>query len=271
MKRITALILVLILLFPAALADTMVVVNCDEWVSLREAPSKSAPRLMKVPLYETVEDCEDAENGFLRCTYQGTTGYILADYLEPVEGNEPDMWIETAGAVEVVFKREYVNGGERLTVTASDAAGQQLWTAEGVTNDVTELTQTDGFVAGTAAQPRVMLYSAAEGLSCIDPATGEALWMIGSSQTRLGASISHAVDDQGRIYICGYYGPDPVCIDMDGNVIWQADCGSDDIYWPYQITITNEGVVTEYEMMAEGTGRIVYDLGDGHIVRTEKE
>ena len=48
MKRMISLaIALLVLLSTAALADNMIVVNCNEWVSLREGPSTSAKRLKK--------------------------------------------------------------------------------------------------------------------------------------------------------------------------------------------------------------------------------
>lgn len=60
----------------------MFVVACDEWVSLRAQPSKSAERMAKVPLGAHVEDGFMASNGFVMCTYDGMQGFILQEYLE---------------------------------------------------------------------------------------------------------------------------------------------------------------------------------------------
>ena len=64
MKRFVALLLLCIAftMLPA-LADAeyignMEVVNCNEWVSLRESPSTSAKRLVKVSLGAIVSNCE---------------------------------------------------------------------------------------------------------------------------------------------------------------------------------------------------------------------
>lgn len=65
----------------------MRVVNCKEYVSLRVSPSTSVKRRAKVPLGAlvlTFPEYEE-ENGFLFCMYHGDYGYILAEYLEPVE------------------------------------------------------------------------------------------------------------------------------------------------------------------------------------------
>ena len=65
----------------------MRVVNCKESVSLREKRSKTSARLAKVPLGALVLAFPDAgeENGFFFCMYHNQYGYILAEYLAPVE------------------------------------------------------------------------------------------------------------------------------------------------------------------------------------------
>lgn len=64
--------------------DAMVVANCNEWVSLRAQPSKSSDRVAEVPLGAVVTNCSVAANGFIACDYAGQSGYILAEYLEPL-------------------------------------------------------------------------------------------------------------------------------------------------------------------------------------------
>ena len=69
----------------------MRVVKCKEFVSLRETRSTSAKRLAKVPLGALVlafPECGE-ENGFILCSYHDEEGYILAEYLEPVEEQTP--------------------------------------------------------------------------------------------------------------------------------------------------------------------------------------
>ena len=63
------------------------VVNCKNFVSLRSAASTSSSRLAKVPLGALVLALPEAEeeNGFILCSYQDKYGYILSEYLQPVE------------------------------------------------------------------------------------------------------------------------------------------------------------------------------------------
>ena len=65
------------------------VVNCNEWISLREYPSTDAPRLTKIPLGATVkiyrgqlgEHNSSPENGFYRTEYAGMHGWCLMEYI----------------------------------------------------------------------------------------------------------------------------------------------------------------------------------------------
>ena len=71
----------------------MRVVNCKEFVSLRETRSTSAKRLAKIPLGALVLAFPEygEENGFIYCVYHDEEGYILAEYLEAIELPE-DRW-----------------------------------------------------------------------------------------------------------------------------------------------------------------------------------
>ena len=92
MKRYIALFLLLCMVLAAmpATADSgyignMEVVNCSEWVSLREVPSKTAKRLVKVSLGSIVHNCYAFTDEWYYAEFDGYGGYILADYLKPSE------------------------------------------------------------------------------------------------------------------------------------------------------------------------------------------
>lgn len=93
MKRFAVMILLLCLLLATlpALAENeyygnMEVVNCNEWVSLRERPSTAAKRLVKVSLGAVVSNCQQFDSEWIYAEYDGHGGYILAEYLEPSDG-----------------------------------------------------------------------------------------------------------------------------------------------------------------------------------------
>lgn len=90
MKRFIVLFLLLCMVLAAmpVMADSeyignMEVVNCNEWVSLREKPSTSAKRLVKVSLGAIVSSCYPISEDWIYAEYDGYAGYIQARYLEP--------------------------------------------------------------------------------------------------------------------------------------------------------------------------------------------
>lgn len=64
------------------------IVNCNEWVSLRYAPSTSSQRLVKIPLGAKVEVMDGPVDwdidGFLPVEYSGYKGYVLKAYLKTI-------------------------------------------------------------------------------------------------------------------------------------------------------------------------------------------
>lgn len=57
------------------------VVNCNQSISLRTAPSSSAAEIMQLALGVKVGYIDSAENGYYRVSVNGTVGYALASYL----------------------------------------------------------------------------------------------------------------------------------------------------------------------------------------------
>ena len=250
----------------------MTVVNCEEWVSLREAPSTSARRLKKVPLGATVIDAawEEGQGDFMYCCYDGVYGYILSAYLTATTtGVYGAVLDQTIGDLRVVAERSGLGEGEYLLVTCEDADGGVRWSYETSTDYTTELTLTDAFIGGWAQDPLVMVYSAQKGLVALDAFSGEVRWSL-PAETGLGASISHAVRGDGTRYIGGYYGPDPVAIDGRGNVLWKSDSGG--WVWLYEIALDGDGIAAHYDMMDDtyGSGWVYFDL-DGNLLRRVSE
>lgn len=58
----------------------MYVVNCEEWISLRESPSTSSARLARIPL-GTYLEVYQVDERFAFVDYNGMVGYVLMEYL----------------------------------------------------------------------------------------------------------------------------------------------------------------------------------------------
>lgn len=265
--------------FESVYIGDMTVVNCESWVSLRNAASSSSPRIVKVPLGATVTDCMTVSESFIYCRYAGLPGYIMTKYLSADGAAAPVMSHSELmnfgrGVLEyihdgytVISRLDYQDGGEILKTVCYGPDGSAVWHYDTLTENCTELDMTAAFAAGTAEKPMIMIHNAEIGLAALDLYTGEKLWLLPDHEVSLGASISFAVDANGTMYIGGFYGPDPVAIDMGGAVLWQAapDFGP---YWMHEIEVTEEGVVATYDCLHEHEqeGRICYNLADGSIL-----
>lgn len=93
---------------------TMYVVNCDEWISLRSAPSTKSSRITTIPLGDSCGFIEASSNGFYKIAYNGKIGYALAQYLS-VE--KPNI-VATVPSVQILY---VVNCNEWITLRKSDS------------------------------------------------------------------------------------------------------------------------------------------------------
>ena len=255
MKKLLAFIVALmILMCPFAFADesyvgNMEVVNCREWVSLRAEPSTEAERLTKVPVGSIVEECVAYDDGWVYGLYCGMYGYISADYLaetDAVIDYGYDLYYENGGHY-AVGTHEYTDGGEVFHVAVYDEGWNTVWSRDITCSYTTELQLVDAFIAGTNEKPLVMAYSADTGLTALDFFTGETVWMIPDSTLSLGGSICWGVDNDGTVYIGGYYGPDPLAISAGGEILWQTDFKGT-YYWLHTIEVYGEHLICYFDM-----------------------
>ena len=62
------------------------VVNCNEWITLRSYPSTEAESLDRIPKGEWVWIHDNYYwNGFYRADYDGQRGYVLAAYIKYIK------------------------------------------------------------------------------------------------------------------------------------------------------------------------------------------
>lgn len=126
-RGLIALLAVLLAIAPlAANAEHLHVLGCSEWVSLREAPSTSAKRVVKIPLRATVYVTGEAQNGFRRAMYGGYDGYILEKYLYAAEPGALESGFATP--MYVANCREYINLRAEKSTSAESRAQLPLGT-----------------------------------------------------------------------------------------------------------------------------------------------
>lgn len=281
--------------WPGASLGRMRVVNCEEWVSLRASPDTSAEALARVPLNMWVSKCAPAEGDFISCEYNDGSavlrGYIVASYLKGADfalrtasegaqgtvirtstsefGEGAWTFSDAAGAHELRCARDYGDDGERLYVSCFDADGGFVWGLFTESVTASELDHTDAYLGGTADAPLALVHNTDLGLVAIDMATGSARWTVGAGEVDLGASQTQVVDEDGTLYVGGYYGPSPVAISANGEVLWQSDAGENAV-WLYGLRIEGDALVGDYEAPDdESYTRVAFDLATGAVLEAE--
>lgn len=263
MKKAFCILLVLLFVCSAALCDERKVVNCSEWVTLRAEPSKIADRVLTVPLGEIVTECEDYGD-FVYCKYHGMYGYILREYLEPVE--ESSLLYEDLWTID----------GNDYTISARsvDAVEYELdgWDEE-------KLLWRRFFYAPAGDQFKpfdilgeyggnLYVHNTYDGLYSIDRMSGRINWLLPEWEAELGSGCCSCMDPAGNLYVCGADSPDaPVCINANGRVLWRADLSAyPDVYWPFALYATAEGIHVLYDSYAalSASGQGCYDVLFGY-------
>lgn len=267
----------------AEVIENMVVVNCDEWVSLRAAASTSSARVVKVPLGAEVTDCVAVGNFYL-CSYNGYRGYILAEYLTTenwgyntgkiefisIPGTPSPSAVHTGGEPfytgygrKVYLSHEDTMNGETLTVSVCDDNDISVWCITTGTSYRTELTLCEAFIAGTTEKPLVIVNNAELGMTAYDLINGDVAWTLTEDQAPISAALRTAVTWDGTFIYIGYYTSKPVAVSADGTVLWVGE--ETKKYWPTQIAIEEGMICIEFEG-EPNQGWVIYEPLSGKII-----
>ena len=275
----------------------MRVVNCKNYVSLREAPDKTSTALAKVPLNAIVLYCskniKKYEEGkykkqaelFIRCEYEGQEGYILKKHLQPAPEFEP---AETKQFSDEMEKEEILSHGEvvldwkefNVSVLASyEEVNEEgaMWAYVRVgcyINDTpnwgyTEAVKLEGrpvalkaFLGGTEDEPMVFVYDEDYGLTMLELMDGTEVWTIRKGECSFGdAAVIAVSEDTGILYIAGTTGPDPIAVSPEGTILWRAEIDDPEIYEPAGIVLNANNIAVSYRsgktVMLEYNGDLI--------------
>ena len=258
----------------APVSGAMTVVNCNEWVSLREKASTSAARLAKVPLGAQVTGCVQTSNTFIYCSYNGLWGYIQADYLAGDQLSEPGwdesrttfahlptlpsydtfmsagstlVMAETYQGYTIVVRRAY-SDSEELMAVCYNLSNEPLWELrETSLFGITDTVQTDAFVGGVTENPLLIWYISGKGFFAYEYGPQLKMrWAVPESAAlSISNSILHQVHYDGTIYVA--YDDCLLCISPDGVLSWKASCDDPDIFWPCEISIGDQFIDVTYD------------------------
>lgn len=137
------------------------------------------------------------------------------------------------------------------TLTAYQANGTEVWSVRTEAYPMTELSKTYDI----GEQGNGYYIEAGGTVYCFDKETGSLLW---KNAAFGGAASAAGFDENGNLYICGYYGPMLCVITPDGEMLHKYEeplfrssaYEPGDYYWP-----TNIHVYTDYvEITFDSTG-----------------
>lgn len=275
----------------------MRVVNCRDYVSLRDAPDKKATVLAKVPLNAIVLYCNNnvrkyapgkykkQADLFIRCEYDGMEGYIMKKYLQPAPEFEPaetKQYNEEMTMEEIAAKGEIILDWNEFNVSV--LASREQVTEDGATweyvrvgcfiNDMpnwgyTEAVKLNGkpvtlkaFMGGTEDEPAVYIYDEEYGLTMLDLMDGTELWTILKEDCSLGdAAVTAIGEENGTLYVAGTDGPHPVAVSSEGTILWRSDVDDPEVYEPTKITLNTNEIEVIYD-----SGKIVLLEYNGELI-----
>ncbi len=300
MKKAALFLMILFLLFggSAAMAErktvekdqyyigAMQVVNCREYVSLREGPYKTASQLAKVPLGDIVLYCTTNQRLyaytpykaqiplFIRCEYDGQEGYILKKYLKKAPEYEP---AETKAENVMMTREEIIGEGETVLewkeFNVSVLAAYEVISEKGAewetlrvgcfidgdptwgyveqaqrTAQTAEGVHLKAFMGGTEDEPEVYVYDEEYGLIMLDLMEGTEQWTLSRANCPLGdCAVVKVGENTGILYIAGTDGPDPLAITSMGSVLWRSEIDDPEVYGPLEIHLNPHDIDIDYQ------------------------
>lgn len=275
----------------------MRVVNCKEYVSLRETPDKTDTVLAKVPLDAIVLYCnnnvrkyapskyQEQRQNFIRCEYQGIEGYILKKHLRPAPECEP---AETKQFSNEMTREEILSHGSVvldwnefnvsvIATYAQETEDKATWAYLRIgcfINDIPNWGYTEAvkledkpvtlkaFMGGTEDEPMVFVYDEEYGLTMLELMDGSEVWTILKGECTFGdASVITVGQESGILYAAGSDGPDPIAVSSEGSILWQTDIEDPEVYGPAGIRLNPNDIEVTYSsgqtVMLEYNGELI--------------
>lgn len=152
------------------------------------------------------------------------------------------LWPISAGATGRVVEinldelKPDKNWDVAAVIKGVDADGRTVWQHTTNKYSMTELQ----LLQEIGRYDSMYFYNECGTVVALDVETGSVVWKNESFQ---GASISSFIDQDGTIFLCGYYGPDLCVISNNGSTIKRVQSFRDDLGWPFAIEKVSDTVI----------------------------
>ena len=186
----------------------------------------------------------------------------------------PDVAVETDSqktaekkAVQISSERIDVDETHyKIVFTAATENGETLWEYVSEENISAELDSV-GFLDITEDKVYIYDNGAVIALSAFN---GEEIWR---NTEFTGGNAACITDEEGNLYICGYYGPDIMKIDPLGKTVYRIQTLDDQFYWPYQLDYIkhNNTIIISFDSHDSGSyeNTLTVDAETGEIISNQ--
>ena len=154
-----------------------------------------------------------------------------------------------ADNIQVDFHRfTYDNKYETALLKAYNEAGDEIWSYQCGSYLLTELNRI-GYI--DIYDNKVYFFEDGD-IVALDLETGNEIWR---NDEFIGSESAHVFSSTGKLYICGYYGPDLFVVDRNGNTVAREEKLTDlKSWWPVKMEFLHDDIM-----------RITYEGGDPYI------
>lgn len=178
------------------------------------------------------------------------------------EATAPETAEAPVPQIHVTFTYQIKDGKELAVLTGLDPDGNTVWSWGTEHYEIAQLES----VSNIGQWNDRYYYVEGGSVVAVDIASGEILWRnsdFGGSPAGLDASL---IDEDGTVYLCGFFGPDFFAVDAQGNTLKQIDSFGEDYFWAYKLT--KEGSLITVHLSGGPEG----DVGDpGYTFTVEME
>lgn len=197
---------------------------------------------------ERVEDREDEDEEEDEDHFDGHSGFGgWGDQEEPQDESAEEP---ASRVVEVLFEPVYDSVGEYAMISGVDASGELVWSTMTMVYEVSQLNQ----VTGIGLWNDRYYYAEGGAVVALSRETGAILWenpdFNGSPANGDRACM---ILEDGTLYVTGYFGPDFMAIDKDGNTLVHLGTVHGDYYWPYELNLEGDLLTITMEGGPEGS------------------
>ena len=194
---------------------------------------------------EEIEDEEKKDEADMEEATASSSSESASSEEEPEEETtaeaEEEAEEEKVPADQVFFDGFYNDAGEETAkISGMTELGDELWTVQAGKYSPTQLLQ----CAAIGVENDMYYYIEGGSVVALDLTDGSVKW---KNDEFGGASPAWTFDEEGNLYLCGYYGPDLFVVTKDGKTRKRVDQFSQSYYWPYYIELTDDLINITYE------------------------